>query len=915
MRNAHGIPDRGLPVRLRALAFLVLAQGAWAQGGEVLRPIVEAPDMVFSFSRKIDIPGRPRLVLALSGGGARGVAHIGVLQRIEELGLPFDGVAGTSAGSLVGALTAAGFTGREIEDLFARVDFNRSFLDPFGRGPGRTLQEDESENGTLMSVHLEGGVPTFALALREGAEIRRALQGLMARASYFSAGNFDRLRHPLRIVATNIETGQAMVFDHGDLVDVVRASMAVPGAFSPVVVDGQPYVDGALVENLPVLTAREAFHPDLVVAVDVSTPFAKEAVSNFFSLAARSLDLVVEGRQRESRKAANVVVRPYMPTADFFDYGSELPTLVQAGRKAFDAETGAIRDALLGSMGKEILPATRREIACLRPLCSEAMAMLDDVLPPGRPPRRAEVYVALQQLLAHGWAKDASARVEAGVLHIEAVPWERVRSITFQGDARLLAMMERDARAAFPLGEPFDPEVFAGFLSRFVHERVVSGTPLVDVRGSGFREETGELVFQVREPLIHQVVVKGGRGAYEETYLGGLLQHRVGGVINSERLQGDLDLAQRRLHLSELKAEVRPCQGSPDADLVLTPVHHKPMSIDFSLGFESTLGGEAGVTYRTENLGGFGVEGKITGYRNRLQQKGEIAFQGPVIRSLPGLGIEFWAGAYRQRLEAGQAYASPELPRDAANAAVTDLDMGVGAFVRCGGVGQGKIGLAATWRQAGFAWDGGRNLRHEQAGELSVEWDNLDRHTFPRDGLLVRGRYTLGSSGPGLEPSGSFLSGYTRVRGLIAFASPSERISAGLDLDLESGYGHLLPLDRFWNLGGPSFVLGTQTLSLQAPDFLVGRAGVPIGLPRALGGILQIEPRFDYAYIAGSPGDLVRDRKLKGVGVVARTILARFYFEVAYGFLRESRPGQDWTPSSGSFNLLVGLKPFDLWRR
>lgn len=902
---------------MRAVAVLAALAplAAPAQEGPPIRVAVRAPDMVFTFAPRVEVPGRPRLALALSGGGARGVAHIGVLERFDEIGIPVDGVTGTSAGALVGALSAAGFSGREIEDLFSRMDFNRSFLDPFGRSPGRTLQEDESENGTLMTVHLEEGTPTFALALRDGAEIRRTLQGLMARASYFSGGSFDRLKFPLRIVATNIETGQEKVFDHGDLVDVVRASMAVPGAFRPVVVDGQPYVDGALAENLPVLAAKAAFTPEVTLGVDVSSPFGRSTASNFFSLAARSLDLVVEGRQRESRSAATVVVRPDMPLADFLDYGKNVASLVQAGRAAFDAQLPALRAAMLGRMDREVLPVRRREVACVRPLPTAASAMLDQVLPRDRAPMRAEVYVALQQLLVHGWAREASARVDGDVLRIEVVPFGRVRTLVFRGDLRLLKAVEQDAREAFTPGEPFDPEAFAGLLSRFVHRQVVSGTPLVDVRGSGFEASTGDLVIQVREPLIRRIVVKGARGAYEEAYLKSLLAHRVGGVVNTDNLQNDLDLAQRRLHLAELKAEVRPCEGSPDADLILTPVHHKPMSLDFALGFDSGLGGEAGVTYRTENLGGFGVEGAISGYRNRLQESGEITLQGPVLRRLPGLGLEFRASAYRQRLDGPLAYPSPEVPQGAANAAVTDLDLGMGAFVRCGGAGQGKLGLSSTWRQAAFAWDGGRTLRHEQTLEASAEWDNFDRHTFPRNGLLARGWYVLGSSEPGPAPSGNFSSGYTRVRGLVGFGSPGERAAAGIDLDLEWGYGRTLPLDRFWNLGGPSFLLGTQTLSLQAPDFAVGRIGFPLALPRPLGGTLQIEPRFDYAYVAGDPGQLLRDRRMTGLGVVARTIMARFYLELAYGFMRETRPGMDWTPARGSFNILVGLKPFDLWTR
>ncbi|BDU74949.1 patatin-like phospholipase family protein [Mesoterricola silvestris] len=899
---------------MRLAAALLAPALAFAQGTFGVK--VVPPDMVFTFAPRVELPGRPKVALVLSGGGARGVAHIGVVERMEEVGLPVDSITGTSAGSLMGALMAGGFSGREIEELFTRVDFNRSFLDPLGRTLGRTLQEDEAENGTLMSLRLEGGVPSFALALREGVEIRRTLEGLMARADYFSGGDYDRLKHPLRVVATNLETGRGKVFDRGDLVEVLRASMAVPGAFRPVVIDGQPYVDGALVENLPVFTARGIFHPDVVLAVDVSTPFQKASVTNFFSLAARSLDLVVERRQWESRAAATVLVRPEMRTTDFLEYGSELPAMIQAGRTAFDACLPLLKEKMLGPEGEgDLVPVSRVEVGTIHPLEPAASAMLARILPPGTPVHRQDVLLALQQLLLHGWARDATARVDGGVLRIDVAPFGRIRSLSVQGSPRLVKDLENRARAEFVLGEPFNPEVFGTFLSGFVHRLVTAGTPLVDVRGSGFDDATGELVLAVHEPAIRDVRVRGARGDYESRYLQRLLAHARGDIVHTTRLRNDLDLAGRRLHLAELRAQIRPVEGTPDADLELTPVHHKAMAVDLSLGYETTLGASTGLTYRTENFGGFGVEGELSGARNRLQQMGSLALQGPVFQSFPGFAVEFWASTFRQRLERGPDYPSAELPQGAAGAILSTQDLGVGGYARYGNMGTGKVGLATTWREASRDWEGARFLRHQRTLELSTEWDNFDRHTFPREGLLLRGRYGLGECLPDRLPWSSFRLGYMRAHGLTTFGSKRASANLGLDLDLEWGYGRNLPLDRFWNLGGTSFLVGSQALSLQAPDFAVARFGVPLRMAGPFGLSFQVVPRLDYAVVSGSASSQFRDRRLLGTGAVVRTIFARFYVEMSYGFMREYRAGSGWGPSAGSFNALIGTQPFDIWKR
>ena len=900
---------------LRAVLWVmlpVLLAGAEPSSFDVR---VIPPDMIFHFAPRVELPGRPTLALALSGGGARGVAHIGVIQRMEEIGLPVDGVAGTSAGALMGALMASGFSGREIQELFTRTDFNKAFLEPLIRTPGRTLQEDEAENGTLMSLRVEGGAASFALSLREGHEIRKTLEGLTARGAYFSAGGFDGLKFPLRVVATNLETGQGRIFDRGDLVEALRASMAVPGAFRPVLIDGQPFVDGALVENLPVSVARDAFHPDVVLAVDVSAPLQKSQASNFFSLAARSLDLVVERRQWESRAAATVLVRPEIASTDFLDYGKDLEPMIQAGRKAFDAQLPALRKAMLGRIGgAEPVPAERVELDTPRPLPPEARAMLARVLPPGRALHRDDVLVALQQLLLHGWAREARARMDGQVLRLEVVPYSRVGRVAIQGSPRLVKRFEGGFRAAFPAGEPYNPEAFGAYVSGIVHRLVSEGTPLVDVRGSGYDDAGRGLTLVLAEPAIREITVQAPWGAYEERYLRELLGRRKGGIVVTEQLRGDLDLAERRLHLAELRAQVRPA-GDGSAELDLIPVHHQDMVLDLSLGYETTLGAGLGFDWRTENFGGFGVEAELSAARNRLLEQAALELQGPVLTRFPGLGMGFWATVFRQQLEVAPTFPALELPGATGGFVTTSRDLGMDAYVRCGGQGQGKIALAAGWREATFDWAGPRGLDHQLSADLSVEWDNFDRHTFPREGMLVRARYGSGEVLPGPADAADFQYGYMRVRGITTFGSTRAEANLGLDLDLEWGYGDRLPLDRRWNLGGPSFLVGSQTLGFQAPDFAVARIGLPVRMAGPFALSLQVEPRLDYATLGSGPADLFRDRRLAGAGVVLRTVFSRFYLELCYGFLRQERQGADWGPATGSFNVLLGTQPFDIWKR
>ena len=885
---------------------------------------VIAPDNLFRFAPRVEVPGRPTLGLVFSGGGARGVAQIGVIQRLEEVGFPVDNITGTSAGSLMGALMASGFSGTEIEELFTRVDFNRAFLDPLLRSEGTTLSEDEAGNGTFLSFQLDAGLPSFALALRDGVEIQRTLEGLLARGAFYSGSDFNGLKYPLRVVATNLETGQGRVFDHGDLVEALRASMAVPGAFRPVVVDGHPYVDGALVENLPVFTAKEAFHPELILAVDVSAPLERRAVSNFFSLAARSLDVVVERRQWESRAAASILLRPQLPMMNFTDYGSRVPALVEAGRKAFDAGIPELRKALFRDLGgEEILSRLPVEVNTPRPLPAEAAAMLARVVPAG-PVLRQDAIVAIQQLLLHGWAKEARGSVTGqgpqAVLRLEVTPFARVRGLTLQAPARWQERLSADLKARFPLGEPFNPEAFGVVLGNWVHQFVVDGTPLVDVRGSGFNDATGVLDVVVKEPLIRVITVRKGR-KNSEKYIQDLLAVLKGQPLQTVKLRRLIGLAEHRLHLQELRYQLYPVDAAPGSavgpgvEILLTPVYHQTQSLDLSLGYDTTLGGESGFSYRSLNFGGTGVEAELSGSRNRLQDRAFLALRGPMVSSLPGAGMELWAASSRQRLDQPLTWVAPEINGSGADARIGKRDLGLGWNASYGNRGQGKARLDVSWRQADFESVDQRLVRHQELLELSSEWDNFDRHTFPRDGLMLRGRYGLGDAMPGPAPSGVFRFGYLRARGLSTFGSPGPGAEFGLDLDAEWGSGGGLPLDRWWPLGGTSFIIGSQPLEYLVPSFLAVRLGLPLRVAGLFGSSLQVIPRLDYGLMAGGSAQLFRSQRSLGSGLLLRTILTKFYLELGYGFLRQAPVGGKWGPASGSFSAIIGSKPFDLWKR
>ncbi|MEM8933740.1 MAG: patatin-like phospholipase family protein, partial [Acidobacteriota bacterium] len=196
-------------------------------------------------------PERPKIGLALSGGGAKGCAHVGVLRVLEELQIPVDYIAGTSMGSIVGGLYASGMTVDELETMLVSVDWSDAFQDaPRREDLSFRRKEDDQRYLFDLELGLREGRLVWPTGLIGGQKLFYLLRTLTLPAS--GIDDFDRLPIPFRAVATDIETGEMVVLDHGDLARALRASMAIPGAFAAVDLDGRRLVDGGVVNNLPV---------------------------------------------------------------------------------------------------------------------------------------------------------------------------------------------------------------------------------------------------------------------------------------------------------------------------------------------------------------------------------------------------------------------------------------------------------------------------------------------------------------------------------------------------------------------------------------------------------------------------------------------------------------------------------------
>ncbi|AWI81941.1 esterase [Parazoarcus communis] len=279
---------------------------------------------------------RPKICLVLSGGGARGAAHIGVLRVLEEYRVPVDCIAGTSMGALVGAAYATGLTSPEMDRIVAGMTTGFLIKE---KPPRQELSMRRKQDDYLSFFGPEFGVGEGGLKLPKGlvsgVQIETVLRRLSKVQGFY---RFDDLPIPFRAVATDLVTGKAVIFKEGVLANVMRASMAVPGAVAPAEFDGMILADGMLTSNLPVQTARE-MGADIVIAVNVGTPLLKrEELSSIFGVAGQMLSILTEQNVQASlasMKQDDILISPELEgfsTGDF-DRLAEISPLGEAAAR------------------------------------------------------------------------------------------------------------------------------------------------------------------------------------------------------------------------------------------------------------------------------------------------------------------------------------------------------------------------------------------------------------------------------------------------------------------------------------------------------------------------------------------------------------------------------------------------------
>ena len=463
-----------LPLLLAALALPVRAA----------EPVTPAPTAK-----------RPKICLVLSGGGARGAAHVGVLKVLEEYRVPIHCIAGTSMGSLVGAAYASGTTVAEMDQIMANITKELLFKEKPPRAElSMRRKVDDYKPFFGPEIGIKDGNISLGKGIVTGVQLETVLRQLSKIKGY---QNFDKLPIPFRAVATDLVNGKAVVFKDGELANVMRASMSVPGAVAPAEFDGMMLVDGMLTSNLPVDAAR-AMGADIVIAVNVGTPLLKrEELTGIGGVVGQMLSILTEQNVQASLaslKPDDILITPELEgitTGDFDDLAKIAPRGEPAARKVAErlarlsipvAEYAALRERQMIAVAPDVRPVDEIRFDNLA-LVNPEVARIQMRTKPGEPIDQKKLDMDMRRIYGTGDFEHVNYRYfdEPGkrILVVDAVEksWgqDSLRfglglSSDFGGDALYNLLVSYRKRWINSLGAEWRTDVQMGSTTSLVSE-------------------------------------------------------------------------------------------------------------------------------------------------------------------------------------------------------------------------------------------------------------------------------------------------------------------------------------------------------------------------------------------------------------------------------------------------------------
>ncbi len=487
---------------------------SFAQTTHVLTIETKVKKLPFGLTERV-AKAMPIVAIALSGGGARGLAQIGVLKALKDFGIPIDIIVGTSMGSIVGGLYAAGYSLDQLDSIALNTDWD-NILASDRETNRRELFVDQkiTEDKAIFALRLNGLKPILPTALNSGQKLSNYLNLLVFQAPLNVDSSFDELREKFRAVCTNLVTGQPVILSGGSLSEAMRASSSVSFFLSPVKMDSSILVDGGLVANIPAKIASDV-GGDLVIAVNTTSALHPEGeLSLPWEIADQVVSIPMKHLNEEQFKYANDIITPNLGEIELNDF-SKPDSLILKGyraalphaakikfqidslfRKNLNTEEYFIKDVLVDTNTAEIEKPFIRKYAMQDSVSNiEILQDLNSILESGGFRKVEAVVTQSQKYSKINFVLEPNPTVtQAVTLGLTLINKESVDKI-------LNGL----------IGKPYNPREILSKAIQILNLYRERGYSLAEIKKINFEEKTGELKIFFNEGRISAITIEGNK--------------------------------------------------------------------------------------------------------------------------------------------------------------------------------------------------------------------------------------------------------------------------------------------------------------------------------------------------------------------------------------------------------------------
>jgi NTE family protein len=751
-----------------------------------------------------------RIGIALSGGGAKSAASIGVLRVLAREGIPVSAVAGTSMGAIVGGMYSAGYSPDEMERIFTATDWNDIFTDTPPRA-FQTVEQKRAGSRHLLEFSFLGGRFLPPPGFTAGQKLTTLLSSKTLAASFQAGRDFDRLIVPFRAVAADIETGDEVVIRSGLLHDAMRASAALPFLFQPVEIGGRLLVDGGTVNNLPVDVVK-TMNVDYVIAVDVADkPQPRQTLTTMFDVMNQSIGIQIRKESQRQAARADLVIAPDTSDLSFFDF-PRLSEIILAGENAARSTLPEIRERIRAGIARRE-PPVRYRIASLA--VSGALTVPESDLRtivartlPASGAMEQNIQETLAAVFRLGWFSDVALDLSPGNggyrAALAVVENPVVEAVEISGNS-LVPSGEIMAELEGQLGVVLNSVKVADALDRVVARYRAKGFLLVRVERAGLAADGSTLEIVMNEGRVDDIRLAGQKRT-RPSLLRREIQTREGQPLNFTTLEQDVQHLYGLSYFESLNVDMAD-NGADGVDLTFR-VREKPRAtVRLGLRYDLEDAFTGLVDVAEDNITGRGIRTSLTmlfgNYTDlTLRYFSPVLFRLPFAHAVQAYYRERDYFLYADREKTGEL-----------NISRLGADVSFGyqwfkfgdSYIRYRFESAGTdtaIGTAAPDKEARIgSW----------AFVTSV--DTRDSSTFPSKGVFVKGMYETAEPAYG----GDIEFVKTNVSGQ-AYLSPGARHTFLFEAAAGLGSGDL-PYQEQYGIGGADYVLGFPLLGFQRREF------------------------------------------------------------------------------------------------